>query len=244
MNSESCIQVFGPNTNDRSPDENYASSAQFSDQRLLLLPIRSLAGTFAWVTSPYVLRRLARDIEDAQIELPTTTIPDVPDNASCFITTDTSKIKINTSSPMVYLEDIDLKAQVNKDAAIWADWIGKRVFPQDTSWQQMLFERICIVHDDVFNFMIDTATEITARIKLQGESKTVHDGGLWYEEALPTETILSGIALITPTKASKITVDEVFKVLNGLTDKTLQFGGKATVGRGMCRLQLTAKEGA
>src|SRR5207244_3031813 len=109
----------------------------------------------------------------------------------------------------------------------------------------MLIERICIVHDDVFNFMIDTATEITARIKLQEESKTVQEGGLWYEEALPTETILSGIALATPTKTSDITPAKVFEILQRLTGKTLQFGGKATVGRGLCRVQLAAeaKEG-
>lgn len=243
-NATKCAQVFGLDTKDRAPDENYASSAQFSDQRLLLLPIRSLAGTFAWVTSPYILRRLARDIADAQAKLPSTTIPDIQDAGSCFIATDTSKIKIDTPSAMVYLEDLDLNAQVNADTAAWTKWIGERVFPNDATWQQMLLERICLVHDDVFNFMIDTATEITARIKLQDGSKTVKDGGLWYEEALPAETILSGIVLATLVKASNITQDEVFNVLGALTGKTLQFGGKATVGRGMCRVQLTAKEGA
>lgn len=239
-----CEKVFGPDTKDRSSDDNYASSAQFSDQHLLLLPIRSLAGTFAWVTSPYILRRLSRDIEDAQVKPPTTTIPNITNTDSCFIATNASKIKIGVSSSIVYLEDLDLKALVNEDAKKWADWVGQRVFPKDPSWQQILLERICIVHDDVFTFMIDTATEITARIKLLEETKTVQDGGLWYEEALPTETILSGIALATPTKVANISEDEVFTVLNNLTGKTLQFGGKATVGRGMCRWQLTAKEGA
>lgn len=105
----------------------------------------------------------------------------------------------------------------------------------------MLRERMCVVHDDVFNFMIDTSTEITARIKLKDDAKTVQDGGLWYEEALPAETILSGIVLATPMKVSGITADDVFTVLTGLTGKTLQFGGKATIGRGMCRVQLTQK---
>src|SRR5438552_9499010 len=42
-------KIFGPDTLDSDPNSDYASSIQFSDQRLLLLPIRSLAGTFAWV---------------------------------------------------------------------------------------------------------------------------------------------------------------------------------------------------
>jgi CRISPR-associated protein Cmr4 len=191
------------------------------------------------------LRRLARDIEDAEITPPSASIPDIQMTGICAIATNTSKIKIDTPQPKVYLEDLELNAQINAEANTWAEWIGQRVFPNDTVWQQILIERICIVHDDLFNFMIDTATEITARIKLQEESKTVQEGGLWYEEALPTETILCGIALATPTRASSITAAKVFEVLEGLTGKTLQFGGKATVGRGMCRVQLIgeAKKG-
>lgn len=236
---EKCAQVFGPDMLALESESNYASSAQFSDQRLLLLPIRSLAGTFAWVTSPYVLRRLARDITDAEVTPPNTSIPTIPDTDACAIANTQSKITIGTK---VYLEDLDLNAQADDAATEWAKWISERVFPNDKTWQQMLHERMCVIHDDVFNFMIDTATEITARIKLKDDAKTVQDGGLWYEEALPTETILSGIVLATPMKVSGITTDEVFTVLTELTGKTLQFGGKATVGRGMCRVQLTQKE--
>src|SRR5437016_7043468 len=84
---QECKQVFGPDTIEVQTDSNHASSAQFSDQRLLLLPIRSLAGTFAWVTSPYILHRLARDIEDAEISPPTTSIPDVETTGTCVIAT-------------------------------------------------------------------------------------------------------------------------------------------------------------
>lgn len=237
-----CVQVFGPDTVDVASDSNHASSAQFSDQRLLLLPIRSLAGTFAWVTSPYVLYRLARDIADAQID-PPASIPDISDPETCSVATVTPKITLDTSESKVYLEDIDLKAVPNDVATLWAKWIGERMFPNDTTWQQMLLERFCIVHDDVFNFMIDAATEITARIKLREDAKTVQDGGLWYEEALPTETILSGIVLAIPIKASGIDAEGVFKVLSGLTGKMLQLGGKATVGRGLCRVLMTDATG-
>jgi CRISPR-associated protein Cmr4 len=98
-------------------------------------------------------------------------------------------------------------------------------------------------HNDVFNFLIDVATEVTARIKLQEDAKTVQDGGLWSEESLPTETILSGIVLAIPTAKSGVTSSKVFQVLQGPTNTTLQFGGKATVGRGLCRVLLDGKMG-
>lgn len=226
--------IFGPETSDIDPIENYASSVQFSDQRLLLLPVRSLAGTFAWVTSPFVLRRLLRDMEDVQQKKLDYVVPTIDGKEECLVANEGSKITLE----QVYLEDLNLTAKKSPDVTNWARWIGQQAFPGDEEWQQMLIERFCIVPDDIFNFIIDTATEITARIKLREDSKTVQDGGLWYEEALPAETILSGIVLATPTGRSNKSTKEVLDALSGLMRKTLQLGGKATTGRGMCRVLL------
>lgn len=240
--AKECIQVFGPETTDIDPDSNYASSIQFSDQRLLLLPIRSLAGTFAWVTSPYVLHRFVRDAEDAQIHTLASLIPAVQDLKQCYSTGTTSKITMDLHPNIVYLEDLDLEIVNDSDITKLAIQLGQLIFSTEPIWQQMLIERICMVHNDVFNFLVNTATEITARIKLMENSKTVKDGGLWYEEALPTESILSGLALATPVKAANITSEQVFKVITDITKNTIQLGGKATVGRGMCRLQMVQGE--
>jgi CRISPR-associated protein Cmr4 len=225
-------KVFGPDT-DRA--DEHAGSAQISDARLLLLPIRSLAGTFAWVTSPYILQRFLRDAQDAQASGLPASVP-APTLGQCKVAQNACQISItggNTSR--IYLEDLDLDALSDPDVDAWANWLGLQVFPGDPSWQQMLLGRLCLVHDDVLSFLLETATEITARIKLREDAKTVQKGGLWYEEALPTETVLYGIVVATPVKA---TVQEVWTVLQGLTGQTVQLGGKATVGRGLCRVQM------
>ncbi len=239
---DDCDSIFGTKLSDT--DSNHASSVQFSDQRLLLLPVRSLAGTFAWVTSPYVLRRLLRDIADTRSDGPTS-IPEVgqEDCSVCDSGGDgkeRSEIVI-TSSNKVYLEDLDLNALPGSAVTVWARWIGQQVFKNKPDWQRIFAGRLCIVHDDVFSFLLDTATEITARIKLQEESKTVQGGGLWYEEALPTETILTGLVMIAPPPmAKKIDDARISSKLAELTGKTVQFGGKATVGHGLCRVYLSA----
>ena len=241
VNLDDRRKVFGPDMEERLDDDHHASSAQFSDQRLLLLPIRSLAGTFAWVTSPYILRRFARDIQDAQLAPPIEGVPLIADEESCIVASTTSKIVIEDS---IYLEDLVLtKGEDSVAAQAWAEWIARRIFPEDPAWQTILQERFCVVHDDIFNFLIDVSTEVRARIKLKEDTKTVQDGGLWYEESLPTETILSGIVLALPTKQSGIKSPEVFTVLRGLTNTTLQFGGNATVGHGLCRVQLAGATG-
>lgn len=225
------VKVFGPDTGSAS---DHAGSVQFSDQRLLLLPIRSLAGTFAWVTSPYILRRLLRDAQDAGVRgLPSGIPSPSVDPCTCAVSDDGCQITINNR---IILEDLDPTATPSNDARAWAQWIGGQVFPSDKVWQQMLTARFGVVHDDVLSFLLDTATEITARIKLLEDAKTVKKGGLWYEEALPTETILCGLVVATPVRATR---DDVFTTLTTLMGKPLQFGGKATVGRGLCRLQMT-----
>lgn len=234
---DKCVKVFGPDT--ANADE-HAGSAQFSDQRLLLLPIRSLKGTFAWVTSPYLLHRLLRDGQDtvAKSAMPTT-VPQPQTETQCVTVSTHCPIQLtNNNQTQVILEELDLTPDAEQNADDWAKWLAEQIFPNDKIWQEMLKARICIVHDDALNFLLQTATEVTARIKLLDETKTVQKGGLWYEEALPTETILSGLVVATPVKKTNMTTDEIYTAINGLLNKTIQFGGNATVGRGICQVRM------
>jgi len=241
-NSTEQRQVFGPDTANAS---DHAGSAQFSDQRLLLLPVRSLAGTFAWVTSPYVLRRFARDASDAGAKGLPTSVPQPASLETCFVHAQECAIKtpISTDQTCVVLEDLDLQPTTHDDVTAWATWLAEQVFPADATWQPVLRARFCIVHDDVLGFLLQTATEITARIKLMENTKTVEKGGLWYEEALPAETVLAGLVVATPVAKSGATAAGVFQALTGLMGKTMQFGGKATVGRGLCRVHMAPDGG-
>lgn len=220
-------------------DTGHSGSIIFSDVRLLLLPVRSLYGTFAWVSAPYVLNRLARDATSAgQTDIP----PACPALAAydhCLPGSGQSVL----GKSMVYLEDLDLTPYQDNAVIAWATWLARHIFPGDSRWQQELEQRLCIVHDDVFGFLLETATEITARIKLDDATKTVADGQLWYEEALPAESILAGIALIAPPdyvrRRTELTAAAIRSHLDSLTIGALQLGGKATIGRGLCRVRLT-----
>jgi CRISPR-associated protein Cmr4 len=237
-------QIFGPDGVTVTGDK-YAGSVQFSDQRLLLLPVRSLIGTFAWVTSPYVLQRLLRDAKGAELTGLPESVPKPARIESCIVARSEG---IVGDGKTVYLEDLDLPVEPNPDeqelASSWATWIGQQLFPGDgpdeTAWRDMLAARLCIVHDDALSFLLETATEITARIKLLEDTKTVKDGALWYEEALPTETILYGLVVATPVRKFNLDQATIFDALASLMTGSAQFGGKATVGRGLCRIQMQA----
>ncbi len=238
-------KIFGPEKDNAS---DYAGAIQFTDQTLLLLPVRSLAGTFAWVTSPYILRRLKRDATDVGVNGLPADIPEPSSESHCEVYSKDNSGAVTklivSGVNRVCLEDLDLEPTESTLVNDWAYWLKGRVFPVGSPWQDMLGARLCVVHDDVLSFILNTATEITARVKIQDDAKTVQRGGLWYEEALPTESVLFGLALAFPNdktviNGQKLTPQKIFEEVGKKLDKTLQFGGKATVGRGICRVSMS-----
>ncbi len=238
-------QIFGSEETDGLSAS--AGTIQFTDQRLLLLPVRSLAGTFAWVTSPYILYRLRRDRLDLQILQQSIPVPAINDeNQAVVITTNKEQTcQLYAAGRNIYLEDLDLIATPSTQIDTWAQWLGERIFPGDNTWQKFFRARLCLVHDNVMNFLLETATEITARIRLEEESKTVRAGALWYEEALPAESVLSGLGVITPRPRingrngqTELSGNDIGEALEKIANKHLQLGGKSTVGRGQCRVRV------
>jgi len=224
---DTCTRVFGPDTNNAA---EHAGAVVLTDLRLVALPVRSLAGVFAWVSSPFLLQRLARDAQLAGLG----NVPNKPSvaHAETVLVCSTSALRLNNND--VVLEDVKLNAQAQADA--WAHWLAARVFPNDQTWQDYFKTHLCIVHDDVMSYFLQVGTEVTARIRLEDERKTVASGALWYEESLPAESILAG--LVAAQQNGKVEPNKVFEVVGELTKHLFQIGGNATVGRGLCRLSM------
>jgi CRISPR-associated protein Cmr4 len=215
--------MFGPDTRDAS---DQAGAVQFSDAYLLAIPIRSLAGMFAWVTSPYILQRIARDAALAGLAVPA--VPGV-DNHQVYVVPQRSKLRFHEQKAV--FEDIDLQVVDSNELAAWHHWLGQflAIHPE------FLAERLCIVSDDVLSFLLQTATEVRARIRLTDE-KTVQNGALWYEESLPSESLLVGIVHVSPNKKTQAPIDAMLGVLQDVSQSLVQFGGKSTTGHGFCHV--------
>ena len=196
---------------------------------------------FAWVTSPYILRRLARDARECGLDLGP--LPAEPAEEKEGLVTG-EKL---TANGQVVFEDLDFTARPNEALKSLAEAVAKRLF--DEADRAHFVERACLVHDNVMALLLQTATEITTRIKLDPDRKTVDDSGaLWSEEALPIESVLAGLVVATPVKQKADgTVPDADHLLDHVRDLAeagaMQLGGKATVGRGLCRMRLAKKEG-
>ena len=229
---ESRERVFGP---DSANADKHAGAAQFSDQRLLALPTRSLMGVFAWITSPFILRRVAREAAMVGIAGPPGTIPEPANMDTCLRTTDTCLSVRNR----VVLEDLDLESQTAPSVDEWSTWLQDRLFDAEDDWRTLFNRRFCIVHNDVMTFLCETATEVVARIRMDEETGIVADGGLWYEEALPAESLLYGLVSVRPNAKTELSSGEIIDRLRGLTVNAIQLGGHSGVGRGLCRVRLS-----
>ncbi len=225
---EEATRLFGPETANAS---DHAGALCFTDLHLLLLPVRSVAGTFAWVTSPLLLARFAREAELAGIEK----LPKLPEPGSqAAITTEGSLLHVGAK---VILEEFDLSRQPGAEA--WAEALAPRVFA-DPTWQGLLKKRLCVVSDDVMSFFGQHGTDIVTRVSIDPETGTARDGQLWTEENLPAESVLYGLVeenapeRVRPERRG----DYLDRLADKLLDRPIQLGGKATVGRGRCSLRL------
>ncbi|MDY0061460.1 MAG: type III-B CRISPR module RAMP protein Cmr4 [Myxococcota bacterium] len=237
-NEQKTRSLFGPPTEQAA---EHAGALIVGDANLLLLPVRSVAGTFAWVTSPYLLRRCTRDAleigfaAEALPKVPSPSLGDAQVTGVCSL-----KAQFGGKERVIF-EDLDLLPAPHPDAQDWAAWIGARLFPGDAAWAAMLTERFCIVHDDVMGFFSQHATDVVARVALKRDTKTVEN--LWHEESLPVESVLLSVIGALPNVMTGLSVAQLLEEVAKLTAAPLQVGGKATVGRGRCRLVLVGEEG-
>lgn len=248
---EKIVVAFGP------PSENAADSRGglvFTDASLLGLPVRSLFGTFAWVTCPLALRRFTRDAKEGNFEVPTRVSLDGVD---ALLPTGTCLVSPAKLAAGLYLEDLHFTSKPEaSEATTWAEWLAKRFFPEDTAEQTFFKQRFVIVHDDIFSFYTKLCLEVRNRVKIDDERGTAAKSGPWTEEHLPAETLLYGLAIARPTafvkrgknerneptedKPDPRTPDYSTKLLEELLRNrpVLRFGGHASIGLGRARIAL------
>jgi CRISPR-associated protein Cmr4 len=236
------FDVFGPETANAS---DYSGSVQFSDAHLLLMPVRSIRGTFGWVTSPYLLQRFARGAGEAGVKF--NKLPLSPGENGCCVLNETLSIPFQQGRRVVF-EDLDFTVETAQRPLLqeFTVTLGRALFPDGSTgfedWRQSLIDRICLVHDDMMSFLLATATEVNAHIRLDNDTKTVERGGLWYQESLPAETVLAGIAVASDVNAVngrfKRSGAELLQHVESLTQGIVQLGGKATTGQGSCFVRM------
>ncbi len=235
--------IFGPEDGDE-----HAGAIAFTDARILLFPVKSLKGVFAWITCPMVLNRFIEDMKISGNE------EEVKDwNLTNIKNTVPRQTNLLVSGKLV-LEEFTFEVTESEETTKIVNKLSKMIFPDDSAynfWKDKLKKDLVILSDDDFTDFVNISTEVITRTKISSETGTVESGALWTEEYLPQDTILYSIAMATPlrvdTKEKKgvlqndspdneaQNVIEFFK--KGIPE-VIHLGGNQTIGKGMVRIKL------
>jgi CRISPR-associated protein Cmr4 len=238
-NREDTISLaFGPEKGD-----DHAGALGFTDARVLLFPVKSMKGVFAWITCPKVLDMFKHNLALAEIK----DIPDMPKEKTapkdCQLFIKDNKIVLEE-----YTFEVTKDNNENGACSKFADWLSEKVIPQVDDcnyWQEKIEKDFVVLPDDDFRDFVNLSTEVITRTKIDNETGTVQPGALFTEEYLPSETILYSLALATPIFNNQKGVfsktddkNEEYLVMEYFTKglpEVIQIGGNATIGKGIVR---------
>jgi len=238
-------RIFGPETG----ASEHAGAIGFSDAQIVLFPVRSLRNSFVYATCPTALARLKRLLStlDWKTQAPSWEIPQGIEDSQCVCLN--SALKVDGAS--IVLEsyqfteaDQSLKGKLE----LVAEWIATNALPDD---QGMAYFRSKIKRDTVllsdnrFNYFAKNATVVEPHVRINDETGTADDGGLFYTENLPPESLLVSLAMASVERKKKeenesgrLEAEEILeKVRTALDGEMVQMGGDATTGRGQVVLK-------
>ncbi len=187
-----------------------AADLLVSDARLLLLPVRSLTGSYRWVTCPHLVERYGRDLARAGLPLR----PEVPRVEARSVLT--------TGSGDLFLEERQFHVSgAPQDELVSA--VAPLLLHQET--RDRLPAQLAVLPDEDFAWFARYGLSVQARNVL--EDGTKRSKNLWYEETLPPDTVM--FALVAGRSGEALdSLDTLFPE----HDPYLQAGGNETVGQG------------
>ncbi len=107
--------LFGP-----EGEENHSGAMALTDAKILLFPVKSLKGVFAWITCPFVLERFKKDLEMIGIN-------EFNFNVSVGTVPSQSDIIIKPGSKVV-LEEFTFEVQEKDETKKLAEWLAGKLF--------------------------------------------------------------------------------------------------------------------
>jgi CRISPR-associated protein Cmr4 len=228
-------RLFGP---DSGSPNLHAGALSFGDGQLVLFPVRSLKGGYVYATCPTAIERARRllMVTGPAVDWPAT--PHVAEG-QCVTTHDDL-----LSEGKLYLEAFEYSATPGGREALAAigQWLADQAMPKTPAYEyfrRKIAADLVMLSDTDFAYFSEHATLIEPHVRINDETGTADDGGLFYTENLPPESLLIAPLLASETRAGKgdtgklaaeAVMAQVRAVLNG---KLLQMGGDATTGRGL-----------
>ena len=220
-------RLFGP-----EGGEHYAGAVSFGDAQLIAFPVRCAKQGYVYATSPLALARAARLLAlVGKGEMPSAAAPAV--GSASIINT------ALTSGGKLHLEAFEYTAKTDDALKAVGEWLAANALPQDAAnafFRDKLKTDLVLLTDDDFGYFVKNATVVEPHVKIDDKTGTAKDGGLFYVENLPPESLLIAPLMASQERSSntekwaaEMVMSQVTGALNG---RLVQMGGDATTGRG------------
>ncbi len=235
--------LFGPE--DRAA-ELYAGAVSFGDAQLVVFPVRSLKGGYVYATSPQALARARRLMQAVGCAVNWPEIPPVHEG-ECLVANPallTQRQMNGRPTDVLHLEAFEYAAKDKQNETlkpIAADLATKAIPSGDAYhfFREKLKTDLVVLSDTDFAYFVQHATLVEPHVRINDETGTAKEGGLFYTENLPPESLLVAPMLASQTrsgngKANEMPAQEVLiKIKTVIDGRLLQIGGDATTGRGL-----------
>lgn len=220
-------RLFGP-----EGGELYAGAVSFGDAQIVLFPVRSAKQGFVYVTSALALARCARQLAllgkqgwEAKIEPPAAGQCRVA--GADFL-----------AGGRLHLEAYDYAASEDAELKKVAAWLAAHALPQDEAhafFRDKLTRHLALLPDEDFSYFVKNATVVEPHVRIDDATGTASDGGLFYVENLPPESLMIAPLMASRERSGKGEVEAeavLENVVGNLAGQMIQIGGDATTGRG------------
>lgn len=211
-----------------------AGNLSIGDCRILAFPVRSLSQGFIWVTCPLVLNRFYRDLRLAEIN---------GRDSLSFISEDSEMFAPESTKlpDRVLLEEVEFEVRKSEKATSIAESLAELLPAETGDYLKQKFKRdLVLINDRNFSYFVKHCTQISAKIQLTSAKVTGKEGNLWYEESLPSDTVMYSLLMATGQRMKDIPARQLKDFVNEeiLKDNLLQVGGNESIGQGWCWMSL------
>ena len=239
--------LFGP---EPGTGKLHAGAVSFGDGQLVAFPVRCLKNGYVYATCPQALARTQRLLglvgAGAGWEIPT-----VPEGRCAVINPQLLSQDKKSKGQKLHLEVFEYDADDSASVALaeLADDLVNRALPQDGAYaffRNKLKTDLVVLSDTDFAYFAEHATLVEPHVRISDATGTADDGGLFYTENLPPESLMIAPLLASRTRADKQNGDEMkaaevmLKIRTAIDGKPLQIGGDATTGRGLVVARITS----
>ena len=232
--------IFGPESASEN-DNRHAGALSIGDAMLVAFPVRSLRGGFVYATSPTALARTQRLLSLLGTGLEWPPLPRFTDGSSLVV----HHRNCGKEEPHpLHLEAFEYSTTISADLEKIAGELAAVALPagkEHDYFRKKFASDLVVLSDTDFAYFVEHATSVETHVRIDPNTGVAVDGGLFYTENLPPESLLLAPVMASATRSGKDdwsaerVMENVRSVLDG---KLLQIGANATTGRGQVLARL------